>query len=71
MRVIDQYKEEKKKALEGQYPQLKKFVENNLIDIENNMTKYMRMQICILKEIKKNAIKYKNKKDIRGVFLPK
>ena len=58
-------------AVEGQYPQLKKFIENNSIDIENTVTECTRRQIYMLKEMKKNSVKHENKKDIRGFFLPK
>ena len=63
--------EEKKKIVEEQYLQLKKFIEYNLIDIENTITECIRRWIYVLKEMKKNTIKYENKEDIRGFFLPK
>ena len=69
MRIIDQYKNIKKEALEREYLQVKKYVHSNEINIERSITKYIRRQIFIFKEIRKKAKKYINREDIREYFL--
>ena len=56
-------------VLNGEYPQVKRFVQANEVNIENMTTEYIRRWILILKNIKKKVIKYKGKEDIRGFFV--
>ena len=66
--MVDWYENERKEALEGEYSQVKKYVQNNELKIENTNMEYMRRQIMILKEIRKKAEKYINR-DIREYFI--
>jgi len=48
---------------------LKKYDEKNNIRIKMFTTEYMRRWIVIFKEMKKKAMKYTNRGDIRRYFL--
>ena len=65
-RVINQYKKESEITKQSQYPQVRKYREQNKVNIEASNMKYIRRQIYSLRELKKNAEKYQGKEDIRG-----
>ena len=40
--MVDWYENEQKEALEGEYLQIKKYIQNNKLKIENTTMEYMR-----------------------------
>ena len=67
-KIVKQYHRERQKALQSQYPQVKKYIEQNEVNIELSNSEYIKQQIYRIKILKKKAEKYKEKEDIRGFF---
>ena len=66
-RIKGQYKKERQNIIKQQYPQVKKYIEDKALNLENCTINYIRYWVYVPKELKRRAEKYK-KKDIRGYF---
>ena len=67
-RIISQYRNKLDKAKQSNYPQVKKYADQNQVNIETTNTEYIRWQIYSLHMLKKNAEKYQGKEDIQRFF---
>ena len=67
-RIISQYHNELDKAKQSNYPQVKKYADQNQVNIETINIEYIRQQIYSLRILKKNAEKYQGKEDIQRFF---
>ena len=57
--------------MQGEYLQVRRFVQTNEVNLEKATTEYIRRWILVLKTMKKKVVKYKEKEDIIGVLIPK
>ena len=66
--MIKYYKNEREKAIKGEYPQVVNYAKDNEINVENKSNEYIKRWIFILKELRRNVEKYKPN-DIRAFFM--
>ena len=65
---MEWYHKKRYKAIRSQYPKVKKYAEENRINMESSTNKCIKRWIYGLKKLKKNAKKHKDRENIRGYF---